>query len=90
MSCDDCGAAAERVQLLLVTADLGDGAFLATLCAVCWHRRCYRADLLERRRAAFKGSAVARSELGVPAHDRRLPGSAGGAADVFPGDAGVA
>ncbi len=40
--CDDC-----RQPLLLVSADLGHGAFLSILCETCWHRRKYRAQLLE-------------------------------------------
>ncbi len=44
--CENCGAA-ER--LLLVAADLGQGAFLAVLCETCWHRRQYKAELESRK-----------------------------------------
>jgi len=43
--CDDCGV---RGDLLVVSADLGQGAFLALLCTTCWHRREYRGILLHR------------------------------------------
>lgn len=48
--CVDCGACGElgHVDLAIVAADLGEGAFLAVLCEVCWHRRKYRAHLLHR------------------------------------------
>jgi len=44
--CQDCWTTEE---LLIVTADLGQGAFLAVLCETCWHRRQYRAELEKRR-----------------------------------------
>jgi hypothetical protein len=44
--CADCGSCDEGLKL--VAADLGEGAFLAVLCPVCWHRRQYKADLLKR------------------------------------------
>jgi hypothetical protein len=46
LACDDC---AQTAALLIVSADLGPGAFLAVLCDVCWHRRQYRAELEELR-----------------------------------------
>jgi hypothetical protein len=46
MTCDDCGAIE---ALLLVSADLGRGAFLAVLCETCWHRRQYRVELEQRK-----------------------------------------
>jgi hypothetical protein len=45
-ACDDCGG---REKLLMVAADLGQGAFLAILCETCWHRRQYRAELIKRK-----------------------------------------
>lgn len=50
MTCDDCGVPDDLFELHMIAADLGKGAFLKILCAVCWHRRQYRAEL-ERRRA---------------------------------------
>jgi hypothetical protein len=44
--CADCGA---FHNLLIVCADLGDGAFLDVLCATCWHRRQYLAELKKRK-----------------------------------------
>lgn len=46
--CVDCGACQELDELLIVAADLGQGAFLTLLCGVCWHRRQYRAELRKR------------------------------------------
>jgi hypothetical protein len=47
VSCQDCGHANDG-SLLMVSAELGDGAFLAVLCETCWHRRQYRAELQRR------------------------------------------
>ena len=47
MFCDDCGA---LERLAIACAELGEGAFLAILCDVCWHRRLYRAELKARLR----------------------------------------
>ena len=44
--CEDCPA---LDNLLIVVADLGEGAFLAVLCETCWHRRQYRAELEKRK-----------------------------------------
>lgn len=50
--CADCDQCAQvGPGLLMVCADLGDGAFLSVLCDSCWHRRQYRAELERRRRA---------------------------------------
>jgi len=49
-TCEDCGMSDEHQQLLLVWAELGDGAFVAILCDVCWHRRQYKAELRARLR----------------------------------------
>jgi len=46
--CADCGHADRKHTMLLISANLGEGAFLAVLCDVCWHRRQYRADLRRR------------------------------------------
>jgi len=47
--CQDCERGDDQgVPLLIVAADLGEGAFLAILCDVCWHRRQYRAELKSR------------------------------------------
>jgi len=46
VACKDCGT---KDDLLIVSADLGKGAFLAVLCGVCWWRRQYRAELEKRR-----------------------------------------
>lgn len=49
--CDDCLRPwGDTKQLLIVWADLGEGAFLSILCFDCWHRREYLADLKSRRR----------------------------------------
>jgi len=48
VGCDDCGTSDD---LLIISADLGEGAFLAILCKQCWHRRQYRASLLKRKAA---------------------------------------
>jgi len=48
-NCDDCGVSHKWEPLKLVAADLGRGAFLAILCADCWHRRQYRAELRRRQ-----------------------------------------
>ncbi len=49
--CADCGECQMPLErLLLVTADLGDGAFLTMLCETCWWRRQYRAELKGRLR----------------------------------------
>ena len=45
LECDDCEATED---LAITIADLGEGAFLAVLCPVCWHRREYRGDLQRR------------------------------------------
>lgn len=52
--CDDCGDFDPPGGLLIVSADLGEGAFLAVLCAVCWHRRQYVAELKRRRDTTHK------------------------------------
>lgn len=49
MGCDNCHG---QLELSIVVADLGNGAFLRVLCATCWHRLQYRAHLLELRRRA--------------------------------------
>ncbi len=49
--CQDCGQDEIAAELLLVAADLGEGAFLAVLCFLCWHRRLYRAELKRRLHA---------------------------------------
>lgn len=51
MTCHDCDRGDDQVVLHLIAADLGEGAFLDVLCAVCWHRRQYRAELRDRLRA---------------------------------------
>lgn len=51
-TCGDCNRSDDQ-GLLMVVADLGDGAFVAVLCDLCWHRRKYRAEL-EARRAALR------------------------------------
>jgi hypothetical protein len=48
-ACDDCRASGPEVDLSLISANLGEGAFLRILCSICWHRRQYRARL-ERER----------------------------------------
>jgi len=48
--CDACGGAEQLVgELNIISADLGEGAFLAVLCSKCWHRWQYRAELEKRR-----------------------------------------
>jgi len=46
--CDDCAHAHRQHNMLIVAADLGEGAWLAVLCDGCWHRRQYRAELRKR------------------------------------------
>jgi hypothetical protein len=47
-TCDDCGSTELEQEILLVAADLGEGAFLTILCVLCWHRRQYLAKLKAR------------------------------------------
>jgi len=56
----------DRVKLSIVAADLGNGAFLKILCATCWHRRQYRAELEERRFLRRDPGAVWSTALGEP------------------------
>jgi hypothetical protein len=53
LCCDDCGIEGD---LLIVAADVGEGAFLAVLCETCWHRRKYRGQLLRRLEWKRRGS----------------------------------
>ena len=66
--CDDCGGTEQqRGELNIVSADLGNGAFLAVLCSACWHRRQYRAELEKRRAAARRAHDMQKppTELGA-------------------------
>lgn len=57
--CADCHLCGEALDVLtIVAADLGDGAFLAVLCEVCWHRRQYRSELKRRLGRAFRGESI--------------------------------
>jgi len=50
--CDKCGLCGAIHSLSIVSADLGEGAFLRIYCDTCWHREKYQADLRRRRAAA--------------------------------------
>lgn len=63
MNCDDCGVSGDRAALHMIAADLGAGAFLKVLCAVCWHRREYRAEL-EGRKASRDAQNTAQRNSG--------------------------
>ena len=45
MTCDICQGREIHAELMIVSADLGEGAFLRVICSVCWHRMQYRAKL---------------------------------------------
>lgn len=48
--CQDCGwPGSDERPLYIVSANFGEGAFLAVLCEQCEHRRKYRAELKRRR-----------------------------------------
>lgn len=70
--CEDCHLCGGRDDdLLLVSADLGDGAFLAVLCEVCWHRRQYRVELKKRMGRAFRGESIL--WFGQDGHQGEIP-----------------
>lgn len=58
MTCQDCSSDAPAGGLLIVSADLGNGAFLAVLCDICWHRRQYRAKLQELKRQRARSTRL--------------------------------
>jgi hypothetical protein len=56
--CDRCGR--DDKPIVIVFADLGEGAMLAVLCDTCWHRLQYRTKLrliLEKRRRKLRDEA---------------------------------
>lgn len=62
--CEDCGGSHDTCgDLLLVSANYGQGAFFAVLCPVCDHRRQYRGELLARRRRRADSERVIADEL---------------------------